>query len=548
MNDMAKGPPNPADGTSHPEPTRQGRTATPEQIEVILKLAALGFGTRRIAKKVGLGRRVVRGVLRPAKMKPLEAQGSTTPARKLDPFREIIQEKVEKGLTTTRILREIRPRGYQGGRTILGDWVRTLKPRTLARKRVWRRFETGPGKEMQVDWSPYRIVIQGMLRIVHAFIAILAYSRKIHVRFWWNERLSTLLEAQVEAFRDFGGVTSRVVYDRMATVVLGTIGKDDRPIWHPRFLDFCKHFGYDAFLCARRDPDRKGKCERALWYLEQDFIRGQEFDSLQDLNQKVAVWLAETANRRTHRTTGRVPDVAFAEEKALLIRLPDSLFPTCDEEMRDVGDDAVLWIRGTPYTIPAGLAVSRRVAVRLYSNHFEVLDPRGNVSFSRAYVPEEEKGRLQIDPAHYDGVARGPAGEPGAALRMEDRFKTRFPSLAELLAGLKIRMKTLFPVHLRALLRTADRWGDAAFVKAAEKAQRFRRFDAQAVRRILERLNPLPDEEPEYTSMAESRAIAELGDVDGGSLDDYSDLDAKASDDHEEPPDEEGPQPQEAPI
>ncbi len=464
-----------------------------------------------------------------------------SPAGKLDPFRETIEEKVGTGLTVTRILREIRERGYRGSRTILGDFVRTLKPPALRRKRIWRRFETGPGLETQVDWSPYEVTIAGQRRVVHAFQAILAFSRKIHVRFYWNERESTLLEAHVEAFKDFGGVTHRFVYDRMATVVLGTIGRNGEPIWHPRFLEFSCHFGFDPFLCRPKDPNRKGKVENGFWFLERDFLRSKNFASLEDLNHQVAVWLQDIANPRTHGTTGRIPEKVFLEEeKSLLIRLPDSLFPTFDEELREVGKDAVVWIRGTPYTIPARLAESRRVAVRLFSNHFEVVDHRGQVGFSRRYVPEEEKGRLVIDPTHYDGVGPKTSAPPGASRRMEDGFLKRFPTLAELLAGLKVRMKSLFPVHLRALLRIADRWGDDAFLAAAARAQSFRRFDAQAVQRILEQQTPLPDEEPGCSSMAESRALIELGDVDGGSLDDYAHLDlsppdSQAADEPEDP-------------
>lgn len=531
MDEIEKKPPPPADLASPRPGVRKRSRATDDDVKEIKKLHALHFGTRKIAKKVGLGRKVVRGVICQLAPSPLMPAAEVPLAGMLDPFREAITEKVAVALTVTRILREIREKGYRGGRTILADFVRTLKPPIPRRKRIFRRFETGPGLEAQVDWSPYEVTIAGRNRVVHAFQVILAFSRKLHVRFYWNERESTLLEAHVEAFKDFGGVTQRFVYDRMATVVLGTIGKDREPIWHPRFIEFCRHFGYDPFLCQPRDPNRKGKCENGFWFLERDFLRGRKPASLEDLNLQAAIWLKEIANPRVHGTTGRIPETVFQEEeKPLLIRLPDSLFPTFDEEPREVGKDAVVWIRGTPYTIPAALAESRKVLVHLYSNHFEVLDQRGHVGFSRPYVPEEEKGRLVLVPAHYDGVAKKRSAPPGVSMRMEDGFLRRFPTLAELLAGLKVRMKSLFPVHLRSLLRIADRWGDDAFLPAATRAQHFRRFDAQAVQRILEKQNPLPDEEPECTSMAESRALIELGDVDGGSLDDYAHLDGKVTD------------------
>ena len=68
------------------------------------------------------------------------------------------------------------------------------------------------------------------------------------------------------------------------------------------------------------------------------------------------------------------------------------------------------------------------------------------------------------------------------------------------------------------------------FRSAALRAQGFRRFDAMAVKRILERERPLPEEEPISPLGTEARLLYELGDVDGGSFDDYAHLDGKQPD------------------
>jgi len=439
---------------------------------------------------------------------------------------------VRVGLTIRRILREIRKEGYTGGRTILSRYVRTLRAPSPPRKKVWRRFETGPGKELQVDWSPYRVEIAGKLTLVHAFGATLAHSRKIHVHFYRDEKQPTLLEAQTAAFEDFGGVTERVVYDWMSTIVLGRIGPDQKPLWHPTFLEYVEHYGYDPFLCETADPDRKGKDERIFLFLERDFLRGSTFESLEHLNREVRIWLDTIANCRNHGTTGLVPDEEWRKEQPCLTALPDSRYPTFDEVSRLVGPDSVLWVRSTPYTVPAALA-HRRVKVRLYAEHFEVLHTNGQVAFSRRYVPEAEKGRLQIDRDHYQGIDRSRVLPGGPLDRLERVFLDRFPSLAELVDGIKRRMTRLTHIHLRAMWQLANRYGDEAFLEAATRAQSYRRYDAHAVRRILERTFPMPDEEPAVPLGATSRVLAELGDVDSGSLDDYAHLD---TDEPEEDP------------
>lgn len=519
MQDQPERPAPPADpGASCPK-------ITLEQQQEIIDLKTAGYGTRRIAERTGHNRKTVQAALRRAGILQTR-QPTTAPARtaKLDSFRALIDEKATTGLTVSRILREIREQGYTGARTILADYVRSVRGRSGRPAKVRRRFETGPGEEMQVDWSVYRVPLGSATRTVHAFSAVLHYSHKAHVRFYLDERQSTLLEAHCHAFADFEGVTARVVYDRMATVVLGQIGRNGQPIWHPRFLDFSKHYGYEARLCKVADPDRKGGVERFFLYLERDFVQGSSFASIEDLNERVRLWLRDVANCRVHRTTRAVPDELWLAERDFLIRLPEARFATCDEELRAVGPDATLMIRGTPYTVPQELANSN-VWVRLFAEHFEVLGKRGSITFTRRYVPACDKGKLQIDPGHYAGLKRS-ANDParGPAGRLEEAFLVRFPTLADLVVGLKLRMKRLAHIHLRELWRLAEHYGEPAFLAAATRAQEHRACSAHVVRRILEQSGAMPADEPIPPLTASARAVALLGDIDSGSLDDYAQL------------------------
>lgn len=502
---------------------------TKKQNDQILDLHKLGFGTRMIEKKAGIGRKVIRNVLEehgltenPIPRPPCQSQQQS----KLDSFREQIREKVKKDLTGVRILREIRKLGYTGSKSILNDFIRKIRVNPKPAKRAKRRFETGPSVETQVDWSPYRVEIGGMTKVVHAFAATLCWCRKTHLRFYLNERESTLLEAHIHAFEDFCGVTRRIVYDRMATVVLGTIGPDHEPLWHERFLEFAKHYGFKPFLCKVADPDRKGKVERYFRYQAADFLRGTTFESMDHLNAEARIWSETIANVRIHGTTKEVPNVRFEQEKPFLIELPSTPYHACDEEQRCVGKDAVLSICGTTYNIPSELA-DRNVSVRLYAEHFEVLDTYGQIVFTRRYVGDAEKGKLKIDETLYPDPQHYQPG-PGTD-RLEESLYTRYPSLSNLVAGIKLRMKSFAHIHLRTLLRLASKYGDQAFLQAATRAQDFKRFDAYAVRRILERDFPLPDDEPIQGLHSQARLLLALGDVESGSLDDYAYLDSSPS-------------------
>lgn len=537
MNPNKSNPQNPSESA---KPGRHKETVPQEIQKEILHLASF-YGTREIARRVGRSRKIVRRVLQERGILSPETADST--GGKLDTFRSAIEQRVKKDLTTTRILREIRELGYSGGRTILAEYVRRLRPTLSATKnkpKVKRRFETPPAKEMQIDWSPFRVNIAGKLCVIHILGCLLCSSRKLWLHAYRNERQSTLLEGLASAFEYFLGCALRVVLDNMATAILGRYGTDGKVIWHPRFLDFSRHYGFDPFACAVADPDRKGKKEKSFRLVWEDFLKGTEFESIEDVNQRLMIWLDSTpavANNRVHGTTGKIPNEQWLSEREYLIQLPQRRFPAYDEGVRIVDEDATVWIEGTSYTVPASLG-RRSVAVRLFSEHFEIVGPQGAILYSRRYAPDSQKGTLVINPSHYEQLPRGRRAAATSG-RLEDAFLARFPALQPFVAGLRLKMNRLSPIHIRRLLLLCDSYGEQAFLEAVDKAHSYRRYDSRAVERILQRDYPLLEEPP--LSPLGGAGTAALGEVEAGSLSDYSALDHKALEPKEKKDDPHGP-------
>jgi transposase len=512
-------------------PPRNSRAEIPEDDRRrIIELKNMGYGKRKISERLGLSSKKVAQVLREAGLlKPLVPPAST-PSSKLEPFREEIAKRVAQRLKITRILREIKELGYTGSRTILAAYVRQIRP-TLClapvnQAKVKRRFETQAGEEMQIDFSPFRVSIAGIVVLVHVFAALLCYSRRLYVRLFREERTSSVLEGLAGAFEYNRGCTQRVVMDNMVQAVLGRIGPKREVLWQPRLLECARYYCFEPVACAVRDPNRKGKDEKIFQLLLNDFFMGRSFESWENMERQFAIWLDQTpgvGNLRVHGTTRKVPNEVWEnEERAFLIRLPDQPFAFHEASAREVDLDSTLSIRGTRYSVPASLA-GRSVAVRLFAHHFEVLDAQQRVAFSRRYVPDSQKGSLVIDQSHYALLPRTPKGQsPG---RMDDAFVKRFPALAPLVDGLKHRYKTLAPIQLRTLLRLADRYGHDAFLAAATRAQEYRRFDAGAIRRILEASGQLPNDADDSACLGGAGA-ALLGEAEPPSLDRHSCLDA----------------------
>ena len=83
---------------------------------------------------------------------------------------------------------------------------------------------------------------------------------------------------------------------------------------------FARHYGFRIRVCRPYRAKTKGKVERPIRYLRENFLYGRTFLSDADLNAQALAWLETTANARTHATTGWVPAQQFATAEQPLLR------------------------------------------------------------------------------------------------------------------------------------------------------------------------------------------------------------------------------------
>jgi transposase len=477
---------------------------TPEETHELERLQRESMPIRAMARRLGRDVKTIRRAL---------GRPSPTPQpAKLLAYQALIQERFEQGLRSPRILRELRARGYTGGATILKAYLQTLGPRHPTRQ-TFRRFETPAGVEAQSDWSPYRVPIAGRETVVHAFSLILCYSRRAFIAFFRDERLPTLLWAHQDAFAYHQGLCRRIAYDNQTAITLGRIG--GKPRWHPTFLAFARHYGFEPSVGRPGHKERRGKVERPFLYLEEDFLRARTFASWEDLRAQVRQWLDTVANVRVHGTTRRRIDEAYAEERPCLIALPTVAYPAERRETRTVQKDGAVPIDGSYYPAP-GQPAGQQVRVHIDPTRVQIFDAAGALVATHA-VPDQPT-RLPTSaapPSHHGPGLSRPA--------QEARVLARFPDAAAFLDGLTHRMTTLTPIHLQALLRLADLYGDPAVHEALAVATAYRNFNVRAIERILARAHPTIVPEPAVTPvMARPEALGALNDVDPGSPQDYT--------------------------
>lgn len=316
-----------------------------------------GHSIRRISEITGYSRNTVRCKLR--EKTPASFAASDRPSQ-LDPFKAYITSRFnECGLSGVRLLEEIQPMGYIGSVDVVRRFVQTLRSGSIASQKATVRFETPPGQQGQADWAYCGRFAdsEGRAIPIYAFVFVLGFSRMLYVRFTTSMDLPALIECHQRAFEYLRGWPREVLYDNMKQV---KIGPND---WNPMFLDFANHYGFTPKTHRIRRPRTKGKVERMVFYVKDNFLNGRSFDDLADLNLQALHWLNETANSRVHTTTGCRPFDLLLQERLTDIGsiTPYRAYPV---RMAKVSAESFVRVAGSRYSVPPA-HVGRQVIVTL---------------------------------------------------------------------------------------------------------------------------------------------------------------------------------------
>lgn len=382
---------------------------------MILDLHRQGMSVTAIARRTGLDRKTVRKYLQRGIEPPAYAPRRVPRPSKVAPFARYLSDRVANfpELTASRLLREIRELGYDGGYTAVKDFLRGVRPPETVTFEV--RFETPAGRQAQVDFAHFRTVFTdqpGIERTVWLFSIVLGHSRMLWGCFVQRQDLQTLLRCQAAAFEAFGGVPEQILYDRMRTVVRREDPEAGHIIYNRTLIEFARHYGYLPKACRPYRAKTKGKVERPFRYIRADFFLGHNFRNLDDLNARFHAWLAQVANARVHATTQRVVLEHFAEERPALQPLPAGPFQAVLRLERRITRDGMVSVDGNLYSVP-NTTVRRPVEVHSTASEVRILE-QGRIIAIHPVL--EGRGQRRIAPGH-----RSSAGRPADRSRQHPR-------------------------------------------------------------------------------------------------------------------------------
>jgi transposase len=280
--------------------------------------------------------------------------------------------------------------------------VAPLRRQLEAEARATVRFETPPGKQLQIDFGERRVPIGGESVKVYLFVATLGYSRRVYVRAFRNERQDSWFSGLEGAFRHFGGVTEEVLLDNDRGLVVRHDRATREVEFNVRLHAFARHWRFRPRACAPYRARTKGKDERGVGYVKKNAIAGRSFESWSALEAHLEAWTRNIADQRVHGTTGEVPIERFqrAEAKALRSIAGIPPFAVSRELVRKVQADCAIEVDGNAYSVPWRL-IGETVRVTLAGGQLRVSHAGHEVAVHQRCIGRFER---RIDPLHLEGV------------------------------------------------------------------------------------------------------------------------------------------------
>ena len=245
-----------------------------------------------------------------------QPRGPAKRASKLDPHKgTIVRLLATHPFTAQQLLQRLRQSGYTGGYSILKEFVHQVRPVAAP---AFLTLHFAPGQSAQVDWGDAGFLSVGHTRRrLSFFVMVLCYSRRLYVEFTLAQTQEHFLACHQQAFEYFQGVSAEVMVDNCKTAVLShPYGQPAIP--HPRYLDFARHYGFTIKACGPKKPHEKGRVEKSVHYVKQNFLAGLQLGSLEAINAAARRWLDEVANVRVHGETRQTPQELFLLEQPVL--------------------------------------------------------------------------------------------------------------------------------------------------------------------------------------------------------------------------------------
>lgn len=446
-----------------------------EKRKAVFLLHQEGMAKRELARRMGLSRKSVRGIialrgeLPPPSRHPKQPLCPELLQRLYDECDGWIQRMHEKLLE-------------EEGRAVtyptLTRRLRELGISTPPRERCERVADT-PGAEMQHDTTIYTLPLNGREVRVIASLLYLRYSKRRYLAFYRAFNRFKMKGFFHEALTFWGYAAPLCIIDNTNLARLRGSGAD--AVIGPEMEAFGRQYGFRFRCHALQHANRKAGEERSFWTVETNFLPGRTFRDLEDLNAQALQWATVRMEQRAQGKARLVPLQAFEHERAHLIELPPHLPAPYLSHERDTDQYGYIAFGGNFYWVPG----SRRQPLKVleYARRLQLY--LGRECVAEYPLPADGVRNAQFSPP-------GQPAPPSANNRKkptqeeEQRLRALAPAVdAYLTFALKPQGNSRHR-FVRQLFAFSRQWAPALFLQAVERALRYRVPDLETLRRIAQ--------------------------------------------------------------
>jgi transposase len=442
------------------------------------RLYKQGTPIKKIARDLGISKNTVKKLIKLDKEPKYSREYYAT---KIDPYKDNIKEwylNPKYDFNGTRIFRELKKIGYSHSINPIYRYLRTLKEDKMnVPKKATVRIETPIGDQAQFDWSPYKVEIANEWKEVYCFTMILAACRKKAIVFSLKSDAEAIYEAIQELYDDLGGVTQELLIDNPKALVLKN-EPDQEPVFNVNALRLAMHLGTELNACQPYRARTKGKIEKPYQYIEEQFIKGSSFESMESLNKAGKAFINEW-NDQVHGTTKRIPNEMFKEEKNLLLTLQNERFIHTVLKDRKVSLDALVSVNGNKYSVPVKY-VDKIVKIRIvYGYKLEIYNTA--MEMITTYELINEKGKFFTKDEHYAPIKQPvPKSIPEVKRQFESIFKFGESYFVE---ATKVLQQPSY--HAREILKLKDMYHTENLDKILNYCIKEQKFKINEIKEII---------------------------------------------------------------
>jgi len=381
-----------------------------------------GRAIREIARRTGLSRNTVRKYLNSKDLDP-QYPARKSPS-KLDDyektltswlFREAKRHRKQRK-SVKQLHSDLVQLGFNGSYDRVAAYARRWRQtqqeaKQGASKRAFVPLSFAPAEAFQFDWGEDFAFVDGIKTKLQVAYFKLSYSRAFFIRAYPTQTHEMLFDAHNHAFRVFGGIPERGIYDNMKTAV-DKVGRGKQRRVNRRFQTLVSHYLFEAEFCNPAAGWEKGQVEKKvrdarheLWHT------APRFKSLDELNQ----WLERSCielwkvNKHPEQKAKTLFE-CLLEERPCLMPVP-APFDGYVEHTKRVSSTCLVNFERNRYSVPASFA-NRHVSLHAYADHILIIaEGREIAKHQRRFNRHHDLGKTLYNWRHYLSVAQR---KPGA--------------------------------------------------------------------------------------------------------------------------------------